>query len=89
MNSQFLSKLKAEKLTNDIISHIEQYSYEQIKQNNLSKLKNDVKLRAVQTTKTYEEFKDLVDAAELIPIDKSDKMNAKTKKCIWNTSAIS
>lgn len=87
MNSQIISQMRSEKINIDVILIIENYCYERIRKNNLSKLRNDVKLRVAKTVKTYEEFKDLVDTAELIPIDKTEKMNSRTKNSLWNTSA--
>ncbi|XP_062132825.1 coiled-coil domain-containing protein 103 [Drosophila sulfurigaster albostrigata] len=50
-------------------------------------LRNDAKLRAVNNTQNYEEFKDIVDAAHLRPVTRQDKANAKTKNRLWNSAA--
>lgn len=69
--------------TNDILL-VEKYCYDKVNDEYLYYLQNDAKLRAVISTKTYEEFKDIVDAAHLRPLDKFDKQNAKTKSSLWN-----
>ncbi|XP_016946414.1 coiled-coil domain-containing protein 103 [Drosophila biarmipes] len=58
-----------------------------IRDGELYELRNDAKLRAVYSTQTYEEFKDIVDAAHLRPVSRSDKANAKTKNRLWNSAA--
>lgn len=52
-------------------------------------LQNEAKLKAVSDhVETYNEFKNLVDAAHLKPLDKSDKLNKeKLNKTIWNKLA--
>jgi len=49
---------------------------------------NDAKLRAVnQKVSTYEEFKEMVKAAHLKPLEKSERVGLDNihKGCIWNT----
>ncbi|EDW10693.1 hypothetical protein AWZ03_009644 [Drosophila navojoa] len=60
---------------------------ELLRKEELHNLRNDAKLRAVTNTETYEEFKDIVDAAHLRPISKQDKANVKTKSRLWNSAA--
>lgn len=74
-------------LTIGDIQRVQAYCCENVKTEELYNLQNDAKLRAVTSTKTYEEFKDIVDAAHLRPLDKFDKKNAKTKSRLWNTLA--
>ncbi|KAL1513848.1 hypothetical protein ABEB36_003196 [Hypothenemus hampei] len=45
-------------------------------------LRNDAKLKAVVTAKSYEEFRESVDAAHLQPLSKQDIK--KTTKTNWN-----
>lgn len=87
MDSQLCSRLGKRKLTIGDILQVEQFCYGQIEESNLYELRNGAKLRAVKTSKTYEEFKDIVDAAALHPLAKADKRNSSTKKRLWNTSA--
>lgn len=84
---KYLARLSKNKLTVEDILMVEQYCYELVQQENVYNLQNDAKLRAVTSTKTYDEFKAIVDAAHLRPLDKSDKQNAKTKSRLWNTTA--
>ncbi|GAB0092256.1 Coiled-coil domain-containing protein 103 [Sergentomyia squamirostris] len=50
-------------------------------------LRNDAKLRAVNTTATYEEFEDIVNCAHLKPFRKGEKEREKLiKNPRWNTS---
>lgn len=84
---QYLARLNKNKLTVDDILMVEQYCYGLVREENLYNLQNYAKLRAVTSTKTYDEFKAIVDAAHLRPLDKSDKQNAKTKNRLWNTTA--
>lgn len=86
-DEQYLARLTKNKLTVEDILMVEQYCYELVQQENVYNLQNDAKLRAVTSTKTYDEFKAIVDAAHLRPLDKSDKQNAKTKSRLWNTTA--
>lgn len=71
-------------LTVDDILRVQKFCLENIQAGELYDLQNDAKLRAVTTTKTYEEFKDIVDAAHLRPLNKFDKQNSKTKTRLWN-----
>lgn len=77
---------KTQLTINDILL-VEKFCYAKIKAEELYYLQNDAKLRAVTSTKTYEEFKEIVDAAHLRPLDKFDKQNAKTKSRLWNSMA--
>lgn len=81
-----LNKNKNQLTTNDILI-VQNYCFDKVKADDLYDLRNDAKLRAVTSTKTYEEFKDIVDAAHLRPLDKHDKQNARTKSRLWNTLA--
>lgn len=56
----------------------------QIQQDVLYDVRNSAKIRAVANTKNYDEFKNIVDAAHLKPLDKHDKNTTKTKNLIWN-----
>ncbi|XP_001237172.2 uncharacterized protein LOC4576648 [Anopheles gambiae] len=71
----------------DIIT-LEARCLEQIREDVLYAVRNDAKLRAVLTSKNYDDFKNIVDAAHLTPLSTSDKRNAKTKNRIWNNSAM-
>lgn len=84
---QYLARLNKTKLTVDDILMVEKYCYELVREENLYDLQNDAKLRAVISTKSYDEFKSIVDAAHLRPIDKADKQRTKTQNRIWNTAA--
>lgn len=55
-----------------------------IHQDELYDMRNSAKLRAVTSTQTYDEFKNIVDAAHLKPLDKHDKSTTKTKNLLWN-----
>uniref|UniRef100_A0A182YP28 Dynein attachment factor N-terminal domain-containing protein n=1 Tax=Anopheles stephensi TaxID=30069 RepID=A0A182YP28_ANOST len=70
----------------DIIA-LEARCLEQIREDTLYAVRNDAKLRAVLTSKNYDEFKNIVDAAHLTPLSAGDKMNSKTKNRIWNSAA--
>ncbi|XP_061397797.1 coiled-coil domain-containing protein 103 [Musca vetustissima] len=76
-----------EKITAEELQKLSAVCLERIRMGELHSLRNDAKLRAVNNTKSYEEFKDIVDAAHLKPITKQDKMNAKTKNRLWNKAA--
>lgn len=84
---KFCATLDKNKLTVNDILRVQEYCFANVKNEELYYLQNDAKLRAVTTSKTYEEFKDIVDAAHLRPLDKFDKMNAKTKSRLWNSMA--
>lgn len=74
-------------LTADDIQCVESFCHNLIKANVLNKLQNDAKLRAINSTKTYDEFKDIVDAAHLQPLNRTDKQNMKTQSRLWNSVA--
>uniref|UniRef100_A0A1A9URE5 Dynein attachment factor N-terminal domain-containing protein n=1 Tax=Glossina austeni TaxID=7395 RepID=A0A1A9URE5_GLOAU len=76
-----------EKISPEELQSLYRQSVDVLRAAELRALKNDAKLRAVHCTKTYTEFKDIVDAAHLEPITKQDKMNAKTKTHLWNNVA--
>ncbi|XP_005187717.1 coiled-coil domain-containing protein 103-like [Musca domestica] len=76
-----------EEITAEELQHLSKLCLERIRVGELHCLRNDAKLRAVNNTKTYDEFKDIVDAAHLKPITKQDKMNAKTRNRLWNKAA--
>ncbi|EDV98098.1 coiled-coil domain-containing protein 103 [Drosophila grimshawi] len=59
---------------------------QQLRDDELYQLRNDAKLRAVNNTQSFDEFKDIVDAAHLQPISKQDKANASTKNRLWNSA---
>ena len=69
------------------IEIVEKFCFNRMRDADLYDLQNTAKLRAVNSTSTYEEFKDIVDAAHLRPLDKADKRNAQTKMRLWNSSA--
>lgn len=71
-------------LTVDDILRVQQFCLQNVRSGELYDLQNDAKLRAVTSSTTYEEFKDIVDAAHLTPLSKFDKKNAKTKTRLWN-----
>ncbi|KAM7346147.1 dynein axonemal assembly factor 19 [Cochliomyia hominivorax] len=75
------------KITPEELQRLQQICMDTLKSGELRTLRNDAKLRAVNTTQTYEEFKDIVDAAHLRPISREDKKNAKTKNRLWNSAA--
>lgn len=80
------------------MSHVEAITTEEILQVyemclsniNLGKmrdLRNDAKLRAVNTAATYEEFEDIVNSAHLKPFRKGEKERIEQiKNPRWNTS---
>ncbi|XP_004517779.1 coiled-coil domain-containing protein 103 [Ceratitis capitata] len=76
-----------DKITPEELLKLRANCMERLRAAELYELRNDAKLRAVNTTQTYEEFKDIVDAAHLQPVSKQDKMNAKTKSRLWNSAA--
>ncbi|XP_049294533.1 uncharacterized protein LOC125769754 [Anopheles funestus] len=73
-------------ISRDDIIALEARCLEQIREDVLYAVRNDAKLRAVLTSKNYDDFKNIVDAAHLTPLSASDKMNAKTKNRIWNSA---
>ncbi|XP_055321324.1 coiled-coil domain-containing protein 103 [Sitodiplosis mosellana] len=86
-DEQLCERLNKTRLTADDIRQVEHFCYDLVKANTLSQLQNDAKLRAVNSTKTYDEFKDIVDAAHLQPLSRSDKKNANTQSRLWNSIA--
>ncbi|XP_050076021.1 coiled-coil domain-containing protein 103 [Anopheles maculipalpis] len=74
-------------ITRGDILALEVRCLEQIREDTLYEIRNDAKLRAVLTSKNYDEFKNIVDAAHLTPLSASDKMNSKTKTRIWNSAS--
>lgn len=73
------NRLEAKYLTfNDILS-VQQFCHDHVRCNEFYKLQNDAKLRAVISSKTYKEFRDIVDAAHLKPIRNNDR-NEKSGK---------
>lgn len=74
-------------LTAADIKCVESFCHNLIKANELSRLQNNAKLRAINSTKTYDEFKDIVDAAHLQPLNRTDKHNTKTQSRLWNSVA--
>lgn len=74
-------------LTAADIQSVESFCHNLIKANELNKLQNDAKLRAINSTKTYDEFKDIVEAAHLQPLNRTDKQNARTQSRLWNSVA--
>lgn len=86
-DKQLCSRLNKTILSVNDILQVEQYCYDRVKENELYILRNEAKLRAVNCTKTYEEFRDIVDAAHLRKLDKSDKQNVHTKNRLWNSAA--
>ncbi|XP_036333649.1 coiled-coil domain-containing protein 103 [Rhagoletis pomonella] len=78
---------QAVKITPEELLKLRDDCMERLREAKIYELRNDAKLRAVNTTETYDEFKDIVDAAHLQPVSKRDKMNAKTKSRLWNSAA--
>ncbi|XP_053681971.1 uncharacterized protein LOC128732695 [Sabethes cyaneus] len=66
------------------IKKLEYQCLEKVQGDELYQLRNDAKLRAVYTSKNYDEFKDIVDAAHLGALTAQDKQNAQTKYRLWN-----
>nr|XP_036668889.1 coiled-coil domain-containing protein 103 isoform X1 [Drosophila suzukii] len=75
------------KITSEELVRLRENCLQCIRDGELYELRNDAKLRAVYSTQTYEEFKDIVDAAHLRPVSRSDKANAQTKNRLWNSAA--
>lgn len=86
-DEKLCERLSKSHLTAGDICQVEQFCYGLVTASELSKLQNDAKLRAVNSTKTYDEFKDIVDAAHLQPLTRADKQNAKTQSRLWNSIA--
>lgn len=58
MSSEFqLVGLNKETITSDDINRLQGIFYENVQYEELYKVRNDAKLRAVLTTKTYDDFK--------------------------------
>ncbi|XP_017038812.1 coiled-coil domain-containing protein 103 [Drosophila ficusphila] len=75
------------KITPEEIIRLRDSCLKCIRDGELYELRNDAKLRAVYSTQSYEEFKDIVDAAHLRPVTRSDKNNVQTKSRLWNSAA--
>lgn len=86
-DEKLCESLNKSDLTTADIRCVENFCHDLVKANELSKLQNDAKLRAINSTQTYDEFKDIVDAAHLQPLNRSDKINAKTHLHLWNSIA--
>lgn len=69
------------------IRNLKEECRNQIKKDELYDIRNSAKIRAVTSVKSYDEFRDIVDAAHLRPLDKKDKMDSSTKKRLWNQNA--
>ncbi|XP_055551273.1 uncharacterized protein LOC129733774 [Wyeomyia smithii] len=67
------------------IKRLENQCLERLQSDELYQLRNDAKLRAVYSSKNYDEFKDIVDAAHLGALTAQDKRNAQTKHRLWNS----
>ncbi|BFG05207.1 coiled-coil domain-containing protein 103 [Drosophila madeirensis] len=74
------------KITQEELLRLRESCLQGIRESELYQLRNDAKLRAVYSTQSYEEFKDIVDAAHLRPVTKADKDNAHTKSRLWNSA---
>lgn len=86
-DEKLCDNLNKTRLTTDDIRSVESFCRDSIKASELNKLQNDAKLRAIYSTKTYDQFKDIVDAAHLQPLDRNDRLNAKTRSGLWNSVA--
>lgn len=86
-DERLCAQLNKQRITTEDILKVEHFCRELIKTSELYELRNEAKLRAVKSTKTYDEFKDIVDAAHLQPLSHSDKQNAQTKTRSWNSIA--
>lgn len=84
-DEKLCDRLNNSSLTTHDIQCVESFCHNLIQVNELKKLQNDAKLRAINTTKTYDEFKDIVDAAHLQPLNRTDKQNAETPSRLWNS----
>ncbi|XP_055855434.1 coiled-coil domain-containing protein 103 [Episyrphus balteatus] len=69
------------------LNNLQEECLGRLKNDELHHLRNDAKLRAVYTSKSYDEFKDIVDAAHLKPITRKDKSDATTRSRLWNSAA--
>ncbi|KAH8372629.1 hypothetical protein KR009_001474 [Drosophila setifemur] len=75
------------KITPEELIRLRESSLKCIRDGEIYQLRNDAKLRAVYTSQSYEEFKDIVNAAHLRSVTRSDKANVQTKNCLWNSAA--
>lgn len=57
MNESHLAGLNKETITSSDISRLQEMFYENVQLEELHKVRNDAKLRAVCSTKTYDDFK--------------------------------
>lgn len=74
------NRLEAKYLTSNDILSVQKFCHDQIKCNEFYKLQNDAKLRAIISSKTYQEFRDIVDAAHLKPVNQNNNRNEKSGK---------
>lgn len=72
------------KLTISDLENIQEICLRKIKNDELYEVRNLAKIRAVNSVKSYEEFKGIVDAAHLKPLSKEDKNNVPAKNQLWN-----
>ncbi|CAO1419259.1 unnamed protein product [Diamesa serratosioi] len=79
-----MNKINSDKVTIQELKNLEHQCIERIKSDELYQIRNDAKIRAVNSTKNYDEFKDIVDAAHLKPLSREEKMNSCTKRARWN-----
>lgn len=86
-DQKLCDRLNKARLIIDDIRQVEHFCYDLVRNNELNQLQNDAKLRAVNSTKTYDEFKDIVDAAHLQPLTTSEQKDAKTYSRLWNSIA--
>lgn len=84
-DQKLCENLNKSSLTTQDIQCVESFCHNLIQANHLKKLQNDAKLRAVTSTKTYDEFKDIVDAAHLQPLNRTDKQNTQVQARLWNS----
>lgn len=57
MNKNQFAGLNKESITLSDINRLQELFYENVQLEELHKVRNDAKLRAVQSTKTYDDFK--------------------------------
>lgn len=86
-DKRMCERLNKLNLTIDDIRNVENFCYDLVKASQLGQFQNDAKLRAVNSTKNYEEFRDIVDAAHLRALNRSDKRNVNTQSRLWNSIA--
>lgn len=70
------------------IECFQEYCLKKVREYELYDIRNAAKIRSVSGTKTFEEFKDIVDAAHLKPLSEADKRNTKTKARLWNNTVL-